>query len=422
MDAATRTASDVRAPEPVRLVGWSVLGLAVAVVRNGIWGTPNLAFFSAISTHLGSNPFPKGLDGDYLLTNLTGPTVARALGQTDPHAYARLHLVLLVVGLGLVVAATHRRFGYRTARALVLILAASPAVTVCLQWLGQPDALTLPLAMGLVLARRRWTAFAVAVVLGLTHAEQGIVAAVIATLASPLLPRSGSTTQDVPDGRPGGREAGRGEAVLQDAIVRLAQRGLVLVGGVVVGRGITEVYLRTSDIRISRPRTSFLCLGVRGFWDFHTQAPVSFAYALWGPLWLLLGWLGWRWWHHRRGPWPAIVALAALGVLPVLVTLDETRVYSLVTAPLLVLLAVAVAAESPPERLVGRTRTAAAVVGLVALAAVPGGFTAGEAYWAPALHPIEFARFLVDGHVPGGAGQTSAWLLQPFGFTPPPRC
>src|SRR4051794_12327369 len=169
---------------PLKLVGWSLLALAVALVRNRAWASPNLAFFSGIADHLGSNPFPKGLDGDYLLTNLLGPTVARALGQTAPHEYARLHLVLLVVGLGLVTVGMYRGYGYRPARALVWILAASPAVSVCLQWLGQPDALTLPLAMSLVLVRRRWAGFAFAVLLGLAHPEQGLVAAVVATIAA----------------------------------------------------------------------------------------------------------------------------------------------------------------------------------------------------------------------------------------------
>src|SRR6478609_12066629 len=152
-------AEPVEENAPLRLLGWSLLALAVALLRNRAWASPNLAFFSEISRHLGSNPFPRGLDGDYLLTNLLGPTVARALGQTAPHEYARLHLVLLVLGLGLVTVAAYRRFGYRVARTLVWVLAASPAVSVCLQWLGQPDALTLPLAMALVLVRRRWSGF-----------------------------------------------------------------------------------------------------------------------------------------------------------------------------------------------------------------------------------------------------------------------
>jgi hypothetical protein len=400
----------------LRLAGWALVALAVALVRDRAWATPNLAFFSQIALHLGSNPFPKGLDGDYLLTNLSGPVLARALGQTAPHAYARLHLVVLVVGLGLAIVVVHRRFGSRAARAFAWILAVSPAVTVCLEWLGQPDALTLPLALGITLARRRRVGFGLAVLLGLTHPEQGLVAAVIATLT---LSFCGSILGDGPRDRPRERGVGSGAWWRE-----LGLRGAALVGGVAVGRGITELYLRADDIVVSRPRTSYLCLGVRGFWDFHTQSPAALVYALWGPLWLLWAWLGWRWWRSRRGPWPALVALAVLALIPVAVTLDETRVHAMITAPLLVALAVLASREPLPRwASASRPRRAGAAVALVVLAAaVPGGFTAGQAYWAPALRPAQFARFLADGHVPGGADQLSPWLLSPFGFHVPPRC
>ena len=75
----------------------------------------------------------------HLMRDLTGPVLARLVGQTSPQGYVRLHLVVLLVGLAAVVAATHRRFGYRTAQALLVVLAASPVVTVCTEWLGQPD-------------------------------------------------------------------------------------------------------------------------------------------------------------------------------------------------------------------------------------------------------------------------------------------
>ena len=78
---------------PARLAAWGAVAVAVALLHNRLWATFNLAFFTAISKNLGRNPFGNGFDGDYLLTNLTGPTLARVLHQTEPHEYARLHLV-----------------------------------------------------------------------------------------------------------------------------------------------------------------------------------------------------------------------------------------------------------------------------------------------------------------------------------------
>jgi len=402
--------TDARAtwPDGVRLGLLGVLALVVAVVRNGIWGTPNLPFFAAIARNWGSNPFPRGLDGDYLLTNLLGPTVAKVLGQTAPHAYARLHLTVLVAGLVAVVALAYRRLGYRPAVALVWILAASPALTVCLEWLGQPDVWTFCLALALPLCRRRWSGFAVAVLLGLSHPEQGLIIALVAAVATALLSICGSN-------------------VPSDVTFRtqIAKAGATFVAGVLAGRGLTQIYLWANDITVSRPRTSYLCLGLRGFLDHHLSAPVPLLYSLWGPLWLAIAALTWRWWRTRSGPWPWVLLTAALALGPVAVTLDETRVYALTTAPLLVVMASLLAQWSDlvPDARTNRWSTRlVANLAVVALMALPGMFSAGAAYWAPALRPTEFARFLVDGSVPGGADRTATWLLSPFGFRVPPTC
>ena len=395
-------------PESLRLAGWGVAALAVALVHNRLWATPNLAFFTAISKNLGHNPFGHGFDGDYLLTNLTGPTLARVLGQTDPHQYARLHLALLLVGMVAVVVGAFRRFGYSVARLLCVLIAASPALTVTMEWLGQPDAITLPLALGVVIARRRTVAFALAVLVGLTHAEQGVIIALVATAVRLVV-------DDDLDANP----------IRHRVSIELA----ALLGGVIVGRGITELYLRLNDIVITTPRTSFLDLGVSGFVDHHLKSHGVIVYALWGPLWIGIAVAAVRfvrsgasWAPELRRDWTLLGTAALADVVPMLITLDETRVYSLTTAPLLVGAAVLsrrTLDQTDTARLTGITGTSAAVaVGTlaVALAVAPGLFTAGETYLSYDLHPREFARFLVDGRHPGDLTQ---WLLGPFGFEVP---
>lgn len=394
------TATDTRRVpgEPLQLALWGVGSLAVALVHNRLWASPNLAFFTVISRSLGRNPFGNGFDGDYLLTNLLGPSIARALGQTEPHEYVRLHLLLLLVGLAAVVVAAYRRFGLATARLLCVLVAASPALTVAMEWLGQPDALTLPLALGVVVATRRWTAFGLAVLLGLAHAEQGLVIALAAVVVRTVI-AEGRIRDEVP----------------------------ALLGGVVTGRAVTEVYLRLNDIVVSTPRTSFLDLGVGGFVEHHLQSNGVIVYALWGPLWIAvvvtaLRFLrsGASWPPHLRQQWAALATVAGVAVLPMLITLDETRVYSLVTAPLLLgwvvltrrtLDVVPTARLSAPASSAARVALAAGV-----LAAAPAVFTAGDAYVSYDLPVRPFARFLVDGTHPG---ELTQWLLAPFGFEVP---
>ena len=385
---------------PARLAAWGAGALAVALVHNRLWATPNLAFFTAVSKNLGRNPFGNGFDGDYLLTNVSGPAIARLLGQTEPHQYVRLHLLLLLVCLAAVVVAAFRRFGYEVARLLCVLLAAAPALTITMQWLGQPDALTLPLALGVVVARRRSTVFVLAVLLGLTHAEQGIIVALVAAVV---------------------------RYVVDEAPIQLEL--VPLVGGVVTGRVAVELYLRLNDIVVTRPRTSYLDLGVSGFVEHHLKSHGVIVYALWGPLWIAIAVTAIRfvrsgasWPPALRRSWMLLGATSVVAVVPMLATLDETRVYSLTTAPLLVGAAVLSRRTLeiiPDTRLSGTDVTTRRVaVGVLAalLAVSPGLFTAGETYVSYDLPPREFARFLVDGHHPG---DLTTWLLGPFGFEVP---
>lgn len=417
-------ASEAAEPnDRLRLIGWGIGALLVALLRNRLWASPNLSFFTAISSTLGRNPFGGALSGDYLLTNLPGPVLARVLGQTEPHEYVRLHLAVLVLGCAAVVAAMYRRFGYRPARLLCVLLAAAPASTVAMEWLGQPDAFTFPLALGVVVAAKRRTALVLAILLGLSHAEQGVgialIAAVVRVALSATLPNTAVAESDAP--------------ILSIATLRSAATELApLLGGVAVGRLIVEVYLRVNDMTVNRPRTDYLDMGVSGFIEHHAKSDGLIIYALWGPLWLGLLWVAWRtlrpsadspaWPSALRRAWLTLGLAATAAVLPMLITLDETRVYSLIAAPLLVgaaVLGVRSREQLMPARLAGLThqaRLGALAVGAVVLALVPGLFTAGEAYNALDLPPREFARFLVDGT---HRGDLTSWLLGPFGFEVP---
>ncbi len=148
---------------PWRLALWWLASMAVAVLHNGLWATPNLAFVSLIARRPGENPFAAGLEGDYLLTDQSLTNLAHRRVSTAPHEIARLHLVVLVVAWAAVVVLARHRFGHRPARALTVLIAASPVVTVSMQWLGQPDPLTAMCGIAMVLVRRRSAVVALAV-------------------------------------------------------------------------------------------------------------------------------------------------------------------------------------------------------------------------------------------------------------------
>lgn len=366
---------------------WATAALAVALWRNGVWATLNLDLFARMAQHFGGAAgLPRS--ADYLLAGPLGPATAKLVGQTAPHEFARLHLVVALAGLGAVVVATGLRFGPDAARNAAVGLAVAPVTTSTLDWLGQPDAFSLPLALALVLVRTPVATLALALPLGLAHPEQGLVVAVTATL---------------------GRVALDDERSPRPAAGWLA----TVAGGVMGGRLLTELYLRLTDQRISRPRTSFVDLGLGGFWRHHTQDAGWVVWSLWGLLWLVvLAVAGTR---LRSRAWGVLGLAAVLALVPTFLTLDETRVHGVVTAPLLVAGAVLLARAEPPSRRVGH---AAAAALLVAGVVVPASFTAGTVCRSDDLPTSEMVRFLRDGDG-RAAGDLFGWLYEPCPFVIP---
>jgi hypothetical protein len=373
------------------------------VIHNRIWASPNLAFFSLITKNLGRNPFHGPLNADYLLTSLSGPVLARVTGQQEAYEFARLHLLVAVVGCAGVVIAAGRRWGTSTALVFAAVLVLSPQLTVVMQWLGQPDAIFLPAVLAATIARPRWALVVCAVLLGVTHPEQAAFAVLT---------------------------VGAARWALRETPVswRLgALDSLVALAGVAAGRGITEVYFRVNDISITKSRAAFLDFGFQNFLDHHLQNPWWLVYCLWGPLWLVLIGLA----VFARGAQTralgVICGAATVALAPMLATLDETRVYAMITAPLLIVMARAIvelldarSASLTPE--VRRTMPSKVVwLALAVAVVVPGGFTAGLDSWSFQLPIVEMTRFLANGEIPARSeGDMSAWLGSPFEYVIPP--
>lgn len=390
-----------------RLTGWGLVAVLVALVHNRLWAAPNLGAFAGIAADLGSDPFGADSSSDYLLSNLSLPALARLTGQTEPHQYATLHLVVLLVGLAVCVGLAFRHHGYRTARTLTVLLAAAPGVTVSMQWLGQPDALTFPLGVATVLVRRRSVFVGLAVLLGTTHPEQALFLVAVAAVVRAWV---------VPEAMSG---------AWSDRLRRLAPELAAGLGGVVVGRLLTEVYLRVFDIGVARPRSDYLRLGSEVLVEHHGRAPWSLLYLLWGPLWLVVGSvvvlriLGRD--DEDRGmarSWTVLGVLSLLALVPVAITLDETRVYAMITAPVLGAAAVLLTREMVGRGPLGQRMLVGASTLLLAVTlVVPGGFTAGEDAWAPEIPAGDFVDYLRTGEAP--SEPIFLWLLSPFDFVFP---
>ena len=407
-------------------VGAGLVG--VALWRNRWWGTPNLAAFSQFAKEFTHRPL-KGNGGDYILTSPLGPGLARMLGQIEPHEFARLHLLVLICGCAVVLRAASKRLGQAEVVSLGVLIALSPGLTTTMQWLGQPDAFTFPLGILLVLLRRRWAMGLAAILLGLAHPEQGVMIAAMAVAARWALQEpAGAQTQALAQRRAlalahcraqaqaqaqnqAQNQAGRSWSPRVLIQTTWAQDGLVLGGGVLIGRILTQVWLELSGAVIGNPRPSLLNLNLDTFLTHHATGGGWLLYCLWGPLWAVMIAVAcsWRAMASSQRRIALVVASGAvLAILPVVITLDETRVYAMITAPLLVPLSKMAAACRPPRWAV------AALIGCALL--VPGTFTAGRAALGWELEFNDFAVFLMNGH---HEGELTTWLLSPFNFVIP---
>ena len=384
---------------------WWLAGLVAAILHAGVWATPNLETFAAAASTFPGAPAVAGRAGDYVLATLSTIGLGHLLGWGEPHEFARLHLLLVVVATAGLVALAWRRGGLALARGLAVVLAASPLVSVSLQWLGQPDLVTGGSALAAVLVRRRRWIVALGLLAGWTHPEQALLAFAAVVVIRWAWPDPGA-------------DGARPEELRGGELRRVALDAAAAVGSVAAAAVAGRIWLAVADVTVSRSRLGFLELGLPAFAEHHAADPAALVWNLLGPLWLVVAALGaaarWSTWRPggRRLALSALV-VAVVALVPTFVTLDETRVFAVLTAPALAAVAWFVA------RLPARIAPRAAIVALVLTAAIPAGFSTGTSAWRHRFDTPAMVAFLVDGSVPADAPALSLWLLGPLEVTIP---
>ncbi len=241
-----------------------------------------------------------------------GPLLAWLLHATTSASYQVVHVTVLVAGtaaLGWVVAT---RWSPRVALIAATAFAASPAAVVLMAWTGSYDVFTFVLGSAIVVARRPMTAAVFGFVAAFAAFEQTIVSVV-------LLLGVALVTGD-------------------------RDRRRVYLGGVVgavLGRIVLMVWLRANGITHDRSYwishfgpSHFLhqftdSLGVLLLTTLGGAVVVVVAALVWG---VHSGW--------ERAAW---IAALALPLVPVALTEDQTRVYAMITWPIVLALVLAAA-------------------------------------------------------------------------------
>ena len=305
-----------RLREAVRAVASSVLGWPFPItigsialwtlVKNGFGVYPasvlELDIASALPNAITLHP-----DAQYLMYSLAGPVLARILGVTSIQGWVVLHAIVLATTFVALILTIRNRRGERAARISAVTLCSSAVPAVLLQWVGSYDAFTFALGSFLVVVESWPALLLVSVGLGMFHFEQGAVIV--------------------------------GLLVLLGASRRWSrlQLGLTTVSGLFLGKLVLTVYLSGLGIGATQARLQYMLGGPMPSGNYLQMALNNFPTLLYSVLggawfWLIVAVLivGRDWKDMRLVP----VALA-LGFLPALLTHDQTRVYAMVTAPVL---------------------------------------------------------------------------------------
>jgi hypothetical protein len=326
-------ASERRATR-ARVVAWCAIGTTILFLRAGVGSYP-FAKLYASQVAPGFPHFPEmPALFQFPFNSPIGIPPAAALGIHTENAYDLMHLgflALFTIATGWLV---RRRWGAMATAAVGVAFVGSQAAVVCLYWLGSYDIFTVGLSSMLVAVRNRWAAGAIGFLLAFAAFEQGLLILLMLLALCAVRMHDGART-------------------------------LVVCGaGLVVGRIVLWRWLTSNGIHYGRAY----------YFEFHGAD--HFLSQFWRclPLLLLTGfgatvvlvavaiWTETSW-VTRAVP----LLLLTLVLVPVAITEDQTRVFSILTWPLAMVL---VLRYSQRARRAALRKTLVATLALAAI--IPG--------------------------------------------------
>jgi hypothetical protein len=248
----------------------------------------------------------------YVLRNFLGPLLYQAFPTPGTGRFLQLHLVALLAAGALLAAWLLRRLGSRSGPVAIVLVLLSPLTALLVLWIGDYDAFSaLVWVVVLISLRHRpWVQALAGLLAGGQNLEQVLVGLVLLALV-PELPR---------------------------AVGLRAHTGW-LIGGAVLGRVLTEIYLRSEGATVGS-RLTFLSDPVQ-------LENITKTFVVMAPivLWTVLGGL-WgfaltavqdRWSDWSRSLQVRLAAVLVLALGFSFLAADHSRVIAMITFPLVVL-------------------------------------------------------------------------------------
>lgn len=150
--------------------------LLLTLFKTGIWYIPNLESSLAIAQNPFTNPF-QDQNAHYLFWSWLGPFLAWLIGATDKWKFFLFHLLFSVAFTLLFIKVIFNTFSNTLARSSLVLFSALPVSATAYFWVGSDSITLFLMLLALAFPSSLAFSFAVGVLIGMQHFEQGFFAA-----------------------------------------------------------------------------------------------------------------------------------------------------------------------------------------------------------------------------------------------------
>lgn len=320
----------------VRRAAWVIVGVVVLLWRAGYGTFPDSELLATeVVPALPSLPQVPPL-AQFTLTSPIGAVVAALFRATTETSFNLVQLGVLVGFVVAIGAVLCRRYDWRTAAFLGAGFVGSQTSVILLAWIGSYDVFTVGLSSSIVLIRNRWLALAAGFCLTFAAFEQGLIILVMLGVLA--------------------------------AIGMFAHWRALLwaTGGLLAGRLVQQLWLNANHVTHGR------------MYFFQQTGLDAFLSQFWKSLpWLIPTGLGVTLlavvlavasepsWRNRV----VVISLLVACLIPVAMSFDQSRVFAILTWPLVMVLLLRYAERTSPKDI---ERVSMITLGLAAF--VPGIF------------------------------------------------
>lgn len=290
-----------------------VLILGLTILQNGIWYSSQSNYLLLISQNINSNPLLNQQEHQWLITSYFGPLLANIFGSNSSlFSYIIFHFFFIISFLIILTKIIKIKFGEVIARYFLIIFFLSPLSNVIFTWLGSPDVFTLVITSLLVIFR--WNFLIVSLcsfLLGINHFEQGVAILTLMTFFSIV-------------------EGGNKKMITFFA--------LTSIGFLIIGRLLLSFYFEKLDFNLAYNRAEYIKVtGIKKYMLSTLSNPFALIFSLYNTLYIfVVSFVIYFWKRERIVVSFLIYNLGA--IIAILFTLDQTRVFSILTFPSILLL------------------------------------------------------------------------------------